>query len=259
MARWLWNVAAVSRWEELRGNPNSNLPAPEWWSQGRENKALRRSTRAAGELKPFDRFIGGFVGQGRQIGYNGLAYAVISSVYDGHSSDRRMHSTLKIATEASKHLGSTRPGSWWILSLTTLSIVWLEVGMAIMLSYNTPTVGLACRSGSYLIFGVLSTIPWIFQCLSFFKRPGFYRKSLCHFASLLSNISLIFITFAAVSLLNDLKPVPGRYPLTNTFTQHSSAVCITTVPANADLPGTWTLRMPTFTSIVSISTSLAGG
>lgn len=204
VARWLWNADAVSRWESIyAGNPNA--PPPEWWSQKRENETPRHRTNA-GEPMPFDRFIGEFCGQGRQIGYSGLAYAVMSGVYDGHGIDRRMHSTREIARQARAHLRAHRPGSWWILSLTTLAIVWLEIGMAVMLSFNTPTVGLACRSGSYLIFGLLSTVPWVLHCLPSFQRPGIWKKTVCHAFSLLSNLAMMLTIFAAVSLAQPEDP-----------------------------------------------------
>ena len=153
------------------------------------------------EQMPFDRFIGEFVGQGRQIGYNGLAFAVISSVYDGHGLDRRMQSTSQMALHARRRLQGSRPGSWWILSFTTLTIVWLQISMSFMISFSTPTVGVSCRSASYLIFGFLSTVPWVLQCFPRFERPGIWRKGVCHGFSLLANLCLLVIIFASVSSL----------------------------------------------------------
>jgi hypothetical protein len=89
--------------------------------------------------------------------------------------------------------------TWRILSVTSLAVVLLEVGMAVMISYSTPTVGISCRSGFSLIYGFSSTLTWVLQHLPFFKRPGIKRKALCHAVNLLSSLSLLVIIFAAVS------------------------------------------------------------
>jgi heme O synthase-like polyprenyltransferase len=98
-----------------------------------------------------------------------------------------------------ERLNGHRPGSWWVLSLISLAIVWLEIGMAFMTSYTVPTVGIGCRSMSYLIYGGLSTLPWIIQFLPGSRHPGYMRKAVHHFICSLSTLCLIFITFAAVS------------------------------------------------------------
>jgi hypothetical protein len=45
-----------------------------------------------------------------------------------------------------------------------ITIQWGTTGAAIMIAYLTPVVGLGCRSGSYLVYGVAGTLSWI--CLS---------------------------------------------------------------------------------------------
>jgi hypothetical protein len=74
-----------------------------------------------------------------------------------------------------------------MLAVISLALVWLEIG-------------LGCRSGSYITYGYLSTLPWFAQLLRGFKRPGLKRKTLCHFICLLSTLCLGLIIFAAVSL-----------------------------------------------------------
>ncbi|KAF7345250.1 hypothetical protein MSAN_01901600 [Mycena sanguinolenta] len=49
-----------------------------------------------------------------------------------------------------------------------LFLQWGTTGAAIFVAYTTPAVGLGCRSGSYLIYGVAATISWIFLVLSSF-------------------------------------------------------------------------------------------
>jgi hypothetical protein len=174
---------------------------PEWWQQSKEDAARNVTSRNHGLTQQpcFDNYISDFVGQGRQMGYNGLTYAVLVSVYDTPNDNRRIEQLDVIVDRASKRLKGRRPGSWWVLSLISLALVWLEIGMALMTSYNIPTVGVGCRSMSYIIYGSLSTLPWIIHLLPWFKHPGRKRKAACYFICLLSTLCLILIIFAAVS------------------------------------------------------------
>ncbi|TEB20049.1 hypothetical protein FA13DRAFT_1757962 [Coprinellus micaceus] len=46
-------------------------------------------------------------------------------------------------------------------SFLGLFLQWGTTGAAISIAYNTPTTGLSCVSGSYLLFAVLSTAAWV--------------------------------------------------------------------------------------------------
>ncbi|KAJ7916191.1 hypothetical protein B0H13DRAFT_1998538 [Mycena leptocephala] len=48
-----------------------------------------------------------------------------------------------------------------LAAFLALSLTWGTTGAAILVAFFTPTKGLACRSGSYLIYGVNSTLVWI--------------------------------------------------------------------------------------------------
>jgi hypothetical protein len=143
-------------------------------------------------------FIKEFAGQGRQIGYNGLAYAVINSAYDQPGIKRMMRSAEDIAAPTRQKIKDPRPFAWWVFSFISLAVVWLEIGMAVMISYNTPTVGLACRSGFYVVYGITSSIAWFLQHIPGFERPGIWRKAICHFFSFLATLMLLGIIFAAL-------------------------------------------------------------
>jgi hypothetical protein len=39
--------------------------------------------------------------------------------------------------------------------------VWVQIGMAGIISYHTPTVGLGCRSLGFFIYGGLTTVTWV--------------------------------------------------------------------------------------------------
>jgi hypothetical protein len=56
------------------------------------------------------------------------------------------------------------PGVWsrmLIASLIALLLQWGTAGAAIIIVYYTPTVGLGCRSGSYLLYAAASTLIWM--------------------------------------------------------------------------------------------------
>lgn len=53
-----------------------------------------------------------------------------------------------------------------IASLVALWVQWGTTGPAISVAYLTPTVGLSCRSGSYLIYGIFGMVSWILLILS---------------------------------------------------------------------------------------------
>ncbi|ESK87915.1 hypothetical protein Moror_15230 [Moniliophthora roreri MCA 2997] len=60
-------------------------------------------------------------------------------------------------------------GTWGrmaLASLLALGLQWGTAGAAILMAVRTPTTGLACRSGSYLMYAVTSTIVWILLLLS---------------------------------------------------------------------------------------------
>ncbi|KAH8587272.1 hypothetical protein B0O99DRAFT_694636 [Bisporella sp. PMI_857] len=220
--RWIWNVKAVKKWESTRdpvhpGDPQNTeslenteyrLPSldfgprpqhndiepqrfqdstkPHWWAQTNEQQSERNSEFPLGE----------FIGQGREIGFNGLADAVAHGIRNGPRDDSLL------CAECTEQRLRSRPGSWWWLSLLSLLIVWLEISMAFMISYNIPTVGVGCRSGSYLIYGCLSTIPWLINALPSSGNPGNpskWRKRVTMGFCMLSTLWLLFILFAAFS------------------------------------------------------------
>lgn len=212
----MWNVNAVMEWKVKQQAPDPP-DYPDWWQQSKEDAARMYTSRNHGlyngiaeipllesahrlaQRPCFDSYISDFVGQGRHIGYNGLAYAVLVSVYDTPNDNRRVERLDFIVDRTFKRLKGRRPASWWVLSLISLAVVWLEIAMAFMLSHNVPTVGIGCRSMSYIIYGGLSTLPWIIHLLPGFKHPGVKRKVACYLICLLSTLCLIVITFATVS------------------------------------------------------------
>jgi len=53
-----------------------------------------------------------------------------------------------------------------VASLVALLLQWGTAGAAIMIVWYTPTVGLGCRSGSFLVFAAASTLAWMLLVMS---------------------------------------------------------------------------------------------
>ncbi|KAJ7062012.1 hypothetical protein C8F01DRAFT_122403 [Mycena amicta] len=53
-----------------------------------------------------------------------------------------------------------------LASVLALGLTCGTTGAAILVAFFTPTKGLACRSGSYLIYGVVSTLIWVLLVIS---------------------------------------------------------------------------------------------
>jgi hypothetical protein len=218
--RWISNVAAVKEWE----SPQFQLPRlpfrphpehhdvqhpdptqPRWWSE--ENITWPEDDSPSFPL-------GDFIGQGREIGFNGLADAFAHgmrkdlagvdapSTRDGPEGHHLLYAErLNVANFTGKRLES-RPRAYWACALLSLILVWWEISMALMLSCSIPTVGVGCRAGSYLCYGVLSTIPWAINAFPSRNpgNPNRWRKGFSLFFCVFSTLCLFFILFAAVRI-----------------------------------------------------------
>jgi len=63
------------------------------------------------------------------------------------------------------------PGFWSrfiVASALALSLQWGTACAAVVVSWFTPTIGLGCRSGGYLLYGALSTLSWMILVASSF-------------------------------------------------------------------------------------------
>ncbi|KAG1766415.1 hypothetical protein EDD22DRAFT_355853 [Suillus occidentalis] len=81
-----------------------------------------------------------------------------------------------------------------IASCASLALQWGTVGGAFIVAWFTPTVGLGCRSLSYLLYGVVSTIIWmmllISSILAHYSAAYSYRASLSERVALACSHSL---------------------------------------------------------------------
>lgn len=228
--RWLWNVRAVRAWERDRHasptlrNATTQQHAPYWWTEERELLAIAAERKEDGEpdhnCTPRTKCeLSAFVGQGRHMGYFGLALSVAKAKAKSEKKHTRGRNSWEkqldeIVDTTRSHLDAKPPLAWRLLALTALALVWWELGMALTISYNIPTVGIGCRSASYLVYGALSTIPWFAHVYRYLgpqaeRRKGWWRKlgriagrlldGMSWFCMLFSVPCLVFITFAAVS------------------------------------------------------------
>lgn len=81
-----------------------------------------------------------------------------------------------------------------IASCASLALQWGTVGGAFIVEWFTPTVGLGCRSLSYLLYGVVSTIIWMMllmsSILAHYYAAYSYRASLSERVALACSHSL---------------------------------------------------------------------
>ncbi|KAJ7441568.1 hypothetical protein FB451DRAFT_1298632 [Mycena latifolia] len=54
----------------------------------------------------------------------------------------------------------------WMAAIAAVFLQWGTTGAAVFVAYWTPSIGIGCRSGSYLIYGVAATLSWIILILS---------------------------------------------------------------------------------------------
>ncbi|KAK3936993.1 hypothetical protein QBC46DRAFT_320461 [Diplogelasinospora grovesii] len=170
--RWLYNVNAVYQWKPTPAARRE----PAWWTDEDDI--------------PEQYELGMFIGQGRRIRYNCLAYAVVQDLYRNKRTINLATGTMDVgacAVRVRGHLAGGRPISWVSINVASLLLVWTEVLMSVMIAFNAPTVGLGCRSLTYLLFGIFSTVSWIVQ---FWSRPHWTARRL----------STVFNTLAVVDL-----------------------------------------------------------
>jgi hypothetical protein len=190
-------------------NPNADSTAIDWWTPAKQT-SRQATSRHPEPPPPADApaglpnifvptafCLGEFVGQGRKMGYQGLAFDFLTSIYDLRQNP---HTIKTIADKTSTKLNRCfkRPGAWLSLAAFSFLLFWWSIGMAFMVSYQTPTAGLACRSGSYLLYGILASIAW---CVSLVrKNPGEKTRAACYLVNLLSCCALTMIVLAQVSV-----------------------------------------------------------
>lgn len=108
---------------------------PHWWSPTNPEESPKFP-------------LGEFIGQGREIGFNGLADAVAHGIRKwraGAAAHRNRNGLEGTSLLRAEHLNiagftksrlTSRPGSWWCWSVVSLALIWWEISMAFMLSFK---------------------------------------------------------------------------------------------------------------------------
>jgi hypothetical protein len=134
--------------------------------------------------------------------YCGFSWALIEEATPdklvNSTDDKNERSYNACATRVMDRLNRNPPGGWYFTAFVALFLVWIEIGMAILLAYNTPTIGLGCWSGSFLMYGILSTASWFLQLFN--SRVSLVRRVSTAF-NLLAFCWLVIVTFFIVSII----------------------------------------------------------
>jgi hypothetical protein len=153
--------------------------------------------------------VGRFIGQGRVTLYAGLSYAVMaetniiddSAAFITDAYTRRPQFSADqddgFVDRVYERLRGPRPPSWFITAVVSEVIVVGEIMLALMLAFNTPTVGLGCWSGSFAIYAILSSLSWVLALV--FARPGYIVRCISLGFNLLSLACIVTVVILVVS------------------------------------------------------------
>ncbi|KAK7046251.1 hypothetical protein R3P38DRAFT_3307706 [Favolaschia claudopus] len=61
-------------------------------------------------------------------------------------------------------------------AVLAIILQWGSTGAAIFVAYNTPMVGIGCRSGSYIIYGIAATVSWLLLVASNFYSHAVMQR-----------------------------------------------------------------------------------
>lgn len=157
----------------------------------------------------FSQFFRCFAGQGRTRMHYGVAHPILSALESSYVGQHGRNWSRN-AHEARRSLayGYAHPKSlfsfdfrelWQILS--AILIVDGVIAGPFILSYLTPTVGLGCRSGGYLIFMVNTGALLIFELLFWYmtSRHSPYRKHANWIFPVLETLSSLWLLFIVLA------------------------------------------------------------
>ncbi|KAF9694814.1 hypothetical protein EKO04_007064 [Ascochyta lentis] len=129
----------------------------------------------------------GFAGQARTRFHYGAAYAVLIEIEKAYIAERgRNWLTNPREARAALVLGQIDRGfTWfdgrqlWTVLASVLCVGGTSVG-AFVLSFNTPTVGLGCRTGGYLIFFIIALVLVIAEIVVWWLTSPLRRQDQFH-------------------------------------------------------------------------------
>lgn len=163
-----------------------------WWSPERDEKGK--------DITPIELEINEFVGQGRRMRHCGVTNTVLEHLHIRGAKQWFYNDKLARYTDFAGNFENDiikRPFSWWVCWACGGTFVSISIWMAMMVSFNTPTIGLGCRSLSWLMFWLLSSVSWVFQAWK--QEPPKWMRWLSVAVNSLSFILLLTIMFLQVS------------------------------------------------------------
>ncbi|CAK5284094.1 unnamed protein product [Mycena citricolor] len=78
-----------------------------------------------------------------------------------------------------------------VASIAALGLQWSTSGASILIVYFTPTIGLGCRSGAYLLYAAVATLIWVIFVISSF---------LAHYATTVPETSRVYSFVATLAV-----------------------------------------------------------
>lgn len=178
ISRWLYNVEAVKTWTSQAGNDPNTIG---WWQD---------NTKIPQALK-----IDVFIGQGRKIQFCGLPHALLeaSATVDFHTETN----LSRCAKKAANRLKGWKPKAWYVVAVLSFLLVWCAIMSAFAIHFTAPTIGLGCRSLTYLLFGAFSSVSWVIQ---FSKRPPQWALWVSYVSNTLAILTLLVVIVFQVRL-----------------------------------------------------------
>lgn len=136
----------------------------------------------------FEDFFTDFAGQGRIRWHYGVAHPLLCSFEDKFMAEDGRgwlpeHNANRARTFMRDHRDEDHRMIWFDPRMirqiaSSICVVCTSAGGAFILSYYTPTVGLGCRSGGYMIYVVTTMTLFLVEMLCWGFRPGYieYRR-----------------------------------------------------------------------------------
>ncbi|KAJ6576151.1 hypothetical protein DFH09DRAFT_1031678 [Mycena vulgaris] len=153
---------------EARIEPDRALPPPTWWGWD-----VRGDERQEGGIFNYARVLTWFalvehVGAAFQTSIENFQAQAAIPLTAADAAERcglkpredlvAFTAWSKLPTLAIRNMGKA--------ALVALFLQWDTTGAAVFVAYYTPAVGIGCRSGSYLIYGVAATLSWLLLIVS---------------------------------------------------------------------------------------------
>lgn len=176
--RWIYNNEAI-----YTCPPGTE---PVWWRPPSKKHHIQGSV--------MDLTVDEFIGQGRRLRYCGVTSALLEIV------EKEPYIPVEGFTFADYHLKKSarfqrtltkRPTSWWVICFAVHVFVSQQIFLAFVIAFNTPTIGLGCRSTLYLLYFLIGCITSSVQII--YQEPPPWTRRLTIPANTLNTLLLLSI------------------------------------------------------------------